>query len=39
MLPLRWHKTIAGETEVKMALRKTLWKYRWNEDQDLVDRA
>ena len=27
-----------GEREVKMALRKTLFKYRLHQDQDLFDR-
>jgi len=28
-----------GEREVKMALRKRLFKYRLHQDQDLFDRA
>jgi len=34
-----WQKTHAGEREVKMALRKTLFKYRLHQDQELFDRA
>ncbi|PWB82027.1 MAG: DEAD/DEAH box helicase, partial [Candidatus Methylomirabilota bacterium] len=34
-----WQNTHAGEREVKMALRKTLFKYRLHQDQDLFDRA
>jgi type I restriction enzyme R subunit len=34
-----WQSTIAGEREVKLALRKTLWKYKLHQDQDLFDRA
>ena len=34
-----WQQTIAGEREVKKALRKTLWKYKLHQDQDLFDRA
>ena len=34
-----WQQTIAGEREVKRALRKTLWKYKLHQDQDLFDRA
>lgn len=34
-----WQQTIAGEREVKQALRKTLLKYRLHQDQDLFDRA
>ena len=34
-----WQSTHAGEREVKMALRKTLFKYRLHQDQDLFDRA
>jgi type I restriction enzyme R subunit len=34
-----WQNTHAGEREVKLALRKTLFKYRLHQDQDLFDRA
>ncbi len=34
-----WQNTHAGEREVKMALRKTLFKYKLHQDQDLFDRA
>lgn len=34
-----WQNTHAGEREVKNALRKTLFKYRLHQDQDLFDRA
>ncbi len=34
-----WQQTIAGEREVKKALRKTLYKYQLHRDQDLFDRA
>lgn len=34
-----WQTTHAGEREVKQALRKTLFKYRLHQDQDLFDRA
>lgn len=34
-----WQYTHAGEREVKMALRKTLFKYKLHQDQDLFDRA
>jgi hypothetical protein len=34
-----WQHTHAGEREVKMALRKTLFKYRLHQDQELFDRA
>ena len=34
-----WQGTHAGEREVKMALRKTLFKYRLHQDQELFDRA
>jgi type I restriction enzyme R subunit len=34
-----WQNTNAGEREVKLALRKTLFKYRLHQDQDLFDRA
>jgi type I restriction enzyme R subunit len=34
-----WQDTHAGEREVKKALRKTLFKYRLHQDQDLFDRA
>jgi type I restriction enzyme R subunit len=34
-----WQSTHAGEREVKLALRKTLFKYRLHQDQELFDRA
>ena len=34
-----WQNTNAGEREVKMALRKTLFKYKLHQDQELFDRA
>ena len=34
-----WQNTFAGEREVKMALRKTLFKYQLHQDQDLFGRA
>jgi type I restriction enzyme R subunit len=34
-----WQDTHAGEREVKLALRKTLFKYRLHQDQELFDRA
>jgi type I restriction enzyme R subunit len=34
-----WQETHAGEREVKMALRKTLFKYKLHQDQELFDRA
>ncbi len=34
-----WQNTHAGEREVKMALRKTLFKYRLHQDQELFDQA
>lgn len=34
-----WQNTHAGEREVKMALRKTMFKYKLHQDQDLFDRA
>ncbi len=34
-----WQQTIAGEREVRQALRKTLLKYKLHQDQDLFDRA
>ena len=34
-----WQSTKAGERDVKMALRKTLLKYRLHQDQDLFSRA
>jgi type I restriction enzyme, R subunit len=34
-----WQSTHAGEREVRNALRKTLFKYRLHQDQDLFDRA
>ncbi len=34
-----WQDTHAGEREVKKALRKTLFKYKLHQDQELFDRA
>jgi type I restriction enzyme, R subunit len=34
-----WQNTHAGEREVKNALRKTLFKYKLHQDQELFDRA
>jgi type I restriction enzyme R subunit len=34
-----WQQTIAGEREVRQALRKTLLKYKLHQEQDLFDRA
>ncbi len=34
-----WQNTHAGEREVKKALRKTLFKYKLHQDQDLFDRS
>ena len=34
-----WQETHAGEREVKKALRKTLFKYKLHQDQDLFGRA
>ena len=34
-----WQNTHAGERQVKKALRKTLFKYKLHQDQDLFDRA
>ena len=34
-----WQNTHAGEREVKMALRKTLFKYKLHQDQELFERA
>jgi type I restriction enzyme R subunit len=34
-----WQQTVAGEREVKQALRKTLLKYKLAHEQDLFDRA
>lgn len=34
-----WQETHAGEREVRMALRKTLFKYKIHQDQELFDRA
>ena len=34
-----WQNTIAGEREVKQALRRTLLKYQLHTEQDLFDRA
>ncbi len=33
-----WQQAIAGEREVKRALRRTLLKYKLHHEQDLVDR-
>ena len=34
-----WQNTHAGEREVKLALRKTLFKYKLHQDQELFDQA
>lgn len=34
-----WQSTLAGEREVKKALRKTLFKYRLHTDEELFDKA
>lgn len=34
-----WQNTHAGEREVRLVLRKTLFKYKLHQDQDLFDRA
>jgi type I restriction enzyme R subunit len=34
-----WQNTPAGEREIKMALRKTLFKHKLHHDKDLFDRA
>ena len=34
-----WQNTLAGEREVKRALRRTLFKYRLHQDEDLFDKA
>jgi type I restriction enzyme R subunit len=34
-----WQTTHAGERQVKLALRKTLFKYKLHQDQELFDRA
>jgi type I restriction enzyme R subunit len=34
-----WQNTHAGEREVKLALRKTLFRYQLHQDQELFDRA
>lgn len=34
-----WQNTYAGEREVKSALRKTLFKYKLHQDQELFERA
>ena len=34
-----WQSTHAGEREVKLALRRTLFKYKLHQDQELFDRA
>lgn len=35
----RWQDTLAGEREVKKALRKALFKYRLHADEELFDKA
>jgi type I restriction enzyme R subunit len=34
-----WQQTVAGEREVKKALRQTLLKYQLHREQELFDRA
>lgn len=34
-----WQSTHAGDREVKIALRKTLYKYKLHQDTDLFERA
>ena len=34
-----WQDTYAGEREIKRALRKTLFKYKLHQDQELFERA
>ena len=34
-----WQETHAGEREVKIALRKTLFKYKLHQDAELFERA
>jgi type I restriction enzyme R subunit len=34
-----WQQSSAGEREVKVALRKVLFKYKLHQDQELFDRA
>ncbi len=34
-----WQQTLAGEREVKRALRRSLFKYRLHQDESLFDRA
>ncbi len=34
-----WQQTSAGEREVRRALRKTLFKYKLHQDQELFDKA
>lgn len=34
-----WQNTFAGEREVKLALRKTLFKYKLHQDQELFEPA
>ncbi|MFC1791088.1 hypothetical protein ACFL0I_01305, partial [Gemmatimonadota bacterium] len=34
-----WQNTHAGEREVKKALRKTLFKYKLHQDQELFEKA
>ena len=34
-----WQHTIAGEREVKRALRRTMLKYKLHHEQELFDRA
>lgn len=34
-----WQATLAGEREVKKALRKALFKYRLHQDEELFEKA
>jgi len=34
-----WQHTLAGEREVKKALRKSLFKYRLHQDEELFEKA
>lgn len=34
-----WQNTLAGEREIKKALRKTLFKYKLHQDEDLFEKA
>jgi len=34
-----WQQTIAGEREIRKALRRTLFKYKLHEEEGLFDRA